>query len=96
MFSFVPTLMRAILFARMVGANEKHLLTFGSSCRLVKVSIQAEGSLLRTVTDIFHSNSLFFQNGAERKRSGERFAKPLFGGSIPSRASTLPHCTPAS
>jgi hypothetical protein len=34
MFSFAPTWMRELLFARTVGANEKHLLTFGSSRRL--------------------------------------------------------------
>jgi hypothetical protein len=69
MFSFVPISMRAILFARTVGANEKHLLTFGSTRRL-RVTFSPEWRGTQTVT--------------------ERSAKPLFGGSIPSRASTLP------
>jgi hypothetical protein len=47
MFSFVPALMRAILFAWTAGANEKHLLTFGSTRRL-GVNVLLAGDSLRS------------------------------------------------
>ena len=96
MFSFVPTLMRDPASCAWSGQMRNICLPSVVVTVTVKVLVQAEGGLLRTVTDIFHSYSVFLQNGAERKRSGERSAKPLFGGLMPSRASTLPHCTPAS